>query len=135
MRGQAIFNYTAVSIDCPGVILLSDPDRHECFHLEEEWESQEEEEELWDRDLDYLEYLESVIIPINETDACYIESCESKIFIWGSVYDAIPAPGTGVTCLAIGGGFMLCVILVFLVLINSGKDDNTKRKTKFSLCC
>ena len=101
-------------------MLSSDPHRYECILKEQSWEV-----EVWERDLEYLDYLESVLIPINETDACFFESCEAKLFVWESGYDKPPPPGTALTCLVIGGTFLiLCTLAVGICGIIIKKKKN-----------
>ena len=70
-----------------------------------------------------LDYLESILVPINETDACYIKSCESGLFVWEDVYDDIPPPGEGLTYLIFGLSFLLlCILVVVIVWIKAGPD-------------
>eukprot|EP01084_Bolivina_argentea_P165683 287806_1 len=56
------YAYAASSIDCPGVTLTSEYDK--CFAS------------------NYPTGIYPAPIPLNATNACYIRSCESKVFVW-----------------------------------------------------
>ena len=93
------YEYTVISIDCPGVHLISE--HNEC--LDEAYGIFQDKE-----------YVDNYLVHFNQTDECFIRSCSSRKFIW-SLEKSELNPTTAYICIVIGSLVLACVccFLVF----------------------